>query len=618
MSTRPRPAFKLSAAPLHPNLSKEDKDQNFCKGRLALYMSRYIEMSLDLDMATMQMMEQILGKDMVRLYEFVTSLARGKSGRPGQGCTKEEHGGDGYDLHALYSLLRKLDKQGHGAVIAALRKLLSRVIQHSRYRGYSSIEKKMAALGKMLDLTDQEKELCYYLLINATYKPADSFFVDYLQCQSIQGRKYMGIMLCMSSGEIDKALSGTLSRLNMIEMSKAYFQLKDEFVDFFVKYSGENLQSRFFVRTDRRSIPLSCHFIDPKETDHLLKLLRDKPETATHILLYGAAGTGKTSYARGLARKLRVPTYEIVRDQENKTETIRTAVYVCLNMTSKGNGSIIIVDEADNVLNTRGAWLTRGETQDKGWLNELMEVPEARIIWITNTIENIEPSVRRRFAYSIHFRPFSRKQRARLWESVLKQNRVKGCYSRDQLDQLAGRYKVSAGAIDLAVKKAMEVSLPAKPEFNEALTMALESHQVLLNDGERPPKEDDIERCYSLEGLNVEGDMEALVNQLETFDHHLRAAGQPCPPEHEPALSRPAGDGQERAGPLHRKAGGPGNHLQTGKRHPGPLRGNDGKKDPRRLRGCGKGGGHSRHRRGRHDALQQGKRPAFLGDQFHQ
>ena len=442
----------------------------------------------------------------------------------------------------------------------------------------------MATLAKMLDLTDQEKELCYFLLITSTYRPADAFFVDYLQCQSIQGRKYMAIMLNMRSGEIDKALSGYAQQTQHGRNGQGLFPIKGRVRRLLREIRrARTFRSRFFVRTNRRAIPLGCHFIDPKETDHLLKLLQGKPETATHILLYGAAGTGKTSYARGLARKLRVPTYEIVRDQENKTETIRTAVYVCLNMTSKGSGSIIIVDEADNVLNTRGAWLTRGETQDKGWLNELMEVPEARIIWITNTIENIEPSVRRRFAYSIHFRPFSRKQRARLWESVLKQNRLKGCYSRDQLDQLAGRYKVSAGAIDLAVKKAMEVSLPAKPEFNEALTMALESHQVLLNEGERPSKEDDIERCYSLEGLNVEGDMEALVRQLESFDHHLRAAGQHARQNMNLLFHGPPGTGKSELARYIAR------HLDREiicKRASDildPYRGNDGKEDSGRL-----------------------------------
>ena len=523
MRSRRRPTPKRHFDQSLINLDKEDKDQRFCKRRLALYMLRYMEVSPELDTEILQMLCQILGRSIESLYGSA-SRSGSKSKKAGQGGTKETICGDGCDSHTLFGFLKQLDRPGQLLAFASMRKLLAQTIRSNRYRGKSGIEKKMVTLAKMLGFTEQEKELCYFLLITSTYRTADAFFVDYLQCQSIQGRKYLAAMLNMRSSEIEEALSGSLSRLNMVEMGKAYFQLKDDFVDFFVKYSGENPQKRFFVRTNRRTIPLGCHFIDPKETDHLLKLLKDKPKTATHILLYGAAGTGKTSYARGLARKLRVPTYAIVRDQENKTETIRAAIHICLNMTSKGRGAVIIVDEADNVLNTRGAWLTRGETQDKGWLNELMEIPEARIIWITNTIENIEPSVLRRFSYSLHFRPFNRKQRIRLWETVLKQNRGQGSLSRDTVARLAGRYRVSAGAIDLAVKKAMEVTIPKNPEFAEAITMALDSHQSLLNEGERPSQEDNIETCYSLEGLNVDSDTAALVKQLESFDHHLRTA----------------------------------------------------------------------------------------------
>jgi SpoVK/Ycf46/Vps4 family AAA+-type ATPase len=524
MRTRrgPTPGRHFVQAPINP--AKEDKDQIFCRNRLALYMGRYLELNPELDMETLQMLGQILGRSMGRLYGFIGSHIRSKAGGTGQGNSKEKMNGDVCDPHALMACLNQLDRQGHEAVVAALRKLLVQLIRDNRYRGSSGIEKKMAALARMLGLTEREIELCYFLLINATYRPADAYFVDHLQCQAFQGRKCLASMLNMRSSEIDEALGGSLNRLSMVEMGRAFFQLSDDFVNFFTKCSGDDLQSRFFVPMRKRAIPLGCHFTDPKETDHLLKLLKEKPQTATHILLYGAAGTGKTSYARGLARKLRVPTYEIVRDQQNKTESIRAAIHVCLNMTSKGEGSIIIVDEADNVLNTRGAWLTRGETQDKGWLNELMELPAARIIWITNSIESIEPSVRRRFSYSLHFRLFNRKQRVRLWETVLKQNKVKGSFSRDELERLAGRYKVSAGAIDLAVKKAMEVSIPTNSEFSSAITMALDNHLMLLNEGERPMRADSIEADYSLEGLNVEGDIAALVKQLESFDHHLRAA----------------------------------------------------------------------------------------------
>ena len=72
-------------------------------------------------------------------------------------------------------------------------------------------------------------------------------------------------------------------------------------------------------------------------------------------------------------------------------------------MTNFDQGSIVLVDEADNLLNTQSSWFMRGETQDKGWLNQLLDEPGTRMIWITNRIDSIEDSVLRRFAFSLPF-----------------------------------------------------------------------------------------------------------------------------------------------------------------------------------------------------------------------
>lgn len=67
------------------------------------------------------------------------------------------------------------------------------------------------------------------------------------------------------------------------------------------------------------TVPLEYHFVKQEQTEHILELLKHKPKTATHILLYGSPGTGKTSYAYGMAERLRIPAYEIVRGDDNKT-----------------------------------------------------------------------------------------------------------------------------------------------------------------------------------------------------------------------------------------------------------------------------------------------------------
>jgi hypothetical protein len=141
------------------------------------------------------------------------------------------------------------------------------------------------------------------------------------------------------------------------------------------------------------------------------------------------------------------------------------------------------LDEADNLLNTEYSWFRRGETQDKGWLNQLLEVPGLRMIWITNDIGSIEESVLRRFAYSLPFKPFNRRQRLQLWENVLK-----GQQAKSRLDgpevlalALAKKYRVSAGGVELVVRKALEAGRTEKKAFHRAVELGLNAHQTLLN-----------------------------------------------------------------------------------------------------------------------------------------
>jgi AAA+ superfamily predicted ATPase len=168
----------------------------------------------------------------------------------------------------------------------------------------------------------------------------------------------------------------------------------------------------------------------------------------------------------------------------------------------------------------------RGETQDKGWLNELLEKPGIRMIWITNSIGGIEGSVLRRFAYSFHFRPFNRRQRIQLWDNILRKNKCKRLFSQKEVENFAKKYPVNAGIIDLAVKKSLEANHRSRAEFQQAVDLALTAHETLLNYGEKKVNKDRIEKQYSLEGLNVKGDLTATLKQLKAFDGYLRKEDQ--------------------------------------------------------------------------------------------
>ncbi|MCX5831354.1 MAG: AAA family ATPase [Deltaproteobacteria bacterium] len=391
------------------------------------------------------------------------------------------------------------------------------------YRGQSEMEKAMEAMCRIFQLTEPEKKLCWFFFICSNrWERANDLFIDHLKLHTISRRRQLLAVLDINYSELTAALSGTLSKLEILTNSMYGIDCQSDFLNYLENPASEKLTKKFYAGIPKQSIPLEYHYVDPKETAQIIKLLKDKTVTSTHILLYGNPGTGKTSYAYGLAQSMKVPTYQIVQDETNQVLNRRNAIVACLQMTNKGDGSLIIVDEADNVINTQNSWFKRGETQDKGWLNKILEEPGTRMIWITNDLDSIEESVLRRFSYSLHFQNLNRQQRIRVWQRILEKNRAVRFFNQLQIETFAKQYEVSAGVIDLAVRKAKEMKLKSKEDFSNAVILAIDAHERLLRGGGKKKKKNPIEKDYSLDGLNIKGDLKLLMRDLHAFDEYLR------------------------------------------------------------------------------------------------
>jgi len=428
-------------------------------------------------------------------------------------------------ISSITGLIRKSPARFHQDLYSHIKAFLGiRIKEHGRLSP-SEIERNLQRVKETFNLTDTEAELVLFLFIISNWEPAENYFQNYLESHKYLGRKYLCALLQVSPNELEKMLMGTLSRIEMIENDWHSISLEGNFSKLLQVCDTRSFIKNYYAPIPRNSIPLENYFIDRKQIDYLSTILKEKQGTATHILFYGPPGTGKTSFAYGLAHSLKIPAYEIVSGEDGKSKNRRAAIVACLNMTNKKDGAIVIVDEADNLLNTGNSWFERGESQDKGWLNKFLEEPETRIIWITNRICGIEDSVMRRFSYSLHFRPFNRTQRMRLWENILRRNKVKKMIGEADISSLAERYKVNAGVMDVAVKKARESGVKGKKEFLEAVIISLEANQVLINGGQKRVDKDTVEKNYSLEGLNVEGDVKLVMNQLEEFSRYLENSG---------------------------------------------------------------------------------------------
>ena len=503
-----------------------DKNEQFVLSHTAAILIGHFDRYPVLDEEALDLICWNLGQNREGLGKFLENRFEDEDREEIEESLSEslfDHGEYGREL---WRIISKMALRFHREMIREVQHLLTLKIEDLRYRGKSDLEKNLDVIREMFGLTEQECQFCRFLFIVSNYDPVEAYFVNHLECQKFSGRRYLCNLLNISKNALNDILTGKLERIGLFEIDRYDFRLEDDFRPLFENPSSRLISKNFFVRLNHKSIPLDHHFVGEKKIAHTLALLREKPKSSTHILLYGPPGTGKTSFAAGVARETGLSPYGIVRGEANTTRNRRAAILACINMTNSGSGSLIVVDEADNLLNTRFSWFMRGETQDKGWMNELLETPGLRMIWITNQIEDIEPSVLRRFAFSLHFRPFNKHQRILLWENILKKNKSKRLLTQPEIENLAGTYRVSAGAADLAVKKAKEMGLKTKGAFIRSVKLSLEAHETLKNGGEKKVDRDRIDKRYSLEGLNIKGDMDAVMAQLEVFDAYLRSSPQ--------------------------------------------------------------------------------------------
>ena len=156
------------------------------------------------------------------------------------------------------------------------------------------------------------------------------------------------------------------------------------------------------------------------------------PERSTrgqpaHILLSGPPGTGKTQFALALCQSLgRKPILAPCEDAKGKAaagSARRTALALARHMFQTDTSSVLVVDEAENLVESDSFALAIGRksspSPEKAWLNRFLESDGMPMIWIVNTPDALDPSVLRRFTWTIPFRIPPRKVRRQILDRHL-------------------------------------------------------------------------------------------------------------------------------------------------------------------------------------------------------
>lgn len=296
--------------------------------------------------------------------------------------------------------------------------------------------------------------------------------------------------------------------------------------------SDEPLCSSYFKRDRSEALPWDFYGELAEKHGEILKALisANAGKTGMNILLYGAPGTGKTSFAHTLAAELKRDCFNVVQrdendsgDTDNLTAFRFAALQICDSQVDASR-SLMIVDEADDMLrgnSMEGLIALFGGTSgkgDKGLLNSVLDTLKTPTIWISNApAETLDESSRRRFDYSIKFEPLSAPQRLAIWKNNVKKLKLEKLFDDVVLESFSGRYAISAGGIAQTLRNVAKLS-PRKADAAELVHKLLVPHCELLGVptvvSKFVPAKD-----YSLEGLNIKGEirLERIVAAVRNF-----------------------------------------------------------------------------------------------------
>ena len=282
--------------------------------------------------------------------------------------------------------------------------------------------------------------------------------------------------------------------------------------------SEDDLQSSFFKEAPTTDLTLTDFSHLPQVENTVLPYLKAammQKKTGVNLLIYGAPGSGKTELTRVLGQALRCRTFEIAVTAEGQDSRLDAwqAANTCLRSQ---NNTLLVLDEAEDVFNNgiQLSLFSRPVRSNKAKINKLLETNACPTLWLTNSLENMDPAMLRRFDIILESAAPTEPQRRAIIEKS-----VGEVFSPALKARLAATSKLTPGVITRVKAVVESLGLPAELRDKRG--------RELINDvlrvqraGTVAPAAPMTDAVYSTEYVNTDTDLTALADGLK---HHPSA-----------------------------------------------------------------------------------------------
>ena len=400
--------------------------------------------------------------------------------------------------------------------------------QMQSYKFYKNLEKNLSYLQAMLNLNEIELAIIRFVVITENF----ATLFNFMQSLRTDIKRHLAIVLsqmldCPFNGvAIALQKKSTLSQAGIIEDNGNVSVFRDwninfantRFADMLIsEYDDNNDLISSFVELCPKSNLTKDNYPYIKDFDLMVQYLSKAIENhkiGANILLYGDAGMGKTELAKLLAKSIGVQLYKIKSDYNDAVldSKDRLNLYLLAQKFINPTQNILLYDEVEDILNSS---VQDKRLQNKAFLNEILETNTVPTIWIINNISLLDNASIRRFDC--------------VMEIVVKDKEHK----EQILRHICGK-NLDAKTIDFALNikrfapaifhKANEVSMMMGGDFAYNFTTLIKNtikaqkttlHLLPKRKKSKKPHKSDLPKSYSLEFINVDCDLNAIIKALK-------------------------------------------------------------------------------------------------------